>query len=340
MHQVHLQLPVRSEEGVEESAPHESATPSFQGTLVVKEQIRRMRGGSQSHLMRCRANDYYVVKFQCNPQGTRILVNELLGTLLAACMGLPTTPVAICYVDEELIRLTRDLCVETPHKPPLHRIPCQPGLHFGSLYPFDPHRVVVFDFLPDKQLRAAKNVSSFLGMLVFDKWTCNVDGRQTIFYQPEAGGPFYHPGEIGRPYQCVIGGPYKTEMIDQGACFNGCEWNFPDAPLRGLYDRYVVYDQVRGLDDFEPWLAKLEAINESVLMSTARTIPPEWYDGDYDALQRLLEQLERRRSRVRELIWETRKARPYAFPSWIERISSVVSTISHEAKEATATNSK
>ena len=43
------------------------------------EEIRRMRGGAQAHLMRCADDNYYVVKFQNNPQGRRILANELLG---------------------------------------------------------------------------------------------------------------------------------------------------------------------------------------------------------------------------------------------------------------------
>src|SRR5580704_13095757 len=51
------------------------------------EQVRRMRGGAQSHLMRCSNQAYYVVKFQNNPQGLRILANELLGTRLAARPG-------------------------------------------------------------------------------------------------------------------------------------------------------------------------------------------------------------------------------------------------------------
>src|SRR6202042_2793562 len=53
------------------------------------EEIRRMRGGAQAHLMRCADDNYYVVKFQNNPQGRRILANELLATRLAARMGLP-----------------------------------------------------------------------------------------------------------------------------------------------------------------------------------------------------------------------------------------------------------
>ena len=36
-----------------------------------------MRGGAQSHLMRCDDGNYYVVKFQNNPQHRRVLVNCL-----------------------------------------------------------------------------------------------------------------------------------------------------------------------------------------------------------------------------------------------------------------------
>src|ERR1700722_6129514 len=73
------------------------------------EPICRMRGGAQSHLMRCADGHHYVVKFQNNPQHRQILVNELLGTRLASRLGLPTAPVAIIEVSEELVRLTPDL---------------------------------------------------------------------------------------------------------------------------------------------------------------------------------------------------------------------------------------
>jgi hypothetical protein len=142
-----------------------------------------MRGAAQSHLMRCSDGHYYVVKFQNNPQHRRILVNELLGTKLAARLGLPTTPVAIVEVSEDLIRLTSDLAMEMPRL----RIPCQPGLQFGSRYPGDPRRLTLHDFLPDEQLRQVANLHDFAGMLVFDKWTCNTNGRQTLFLQQSAG---------------------------------------------------------------------------------------------------------------------------------------------------------
>jgi len=171
-----------------------------------------MRGGAQSHLMRCSDDNYYVVKFQNNPQHRRILVNELLGTKLAARLGLPTVPVAIVEVSEELIRHTPELAVELPRS----RIPCQPGPQFGSRYPGDPRQLTLHDFLPDEQLREVENLHTFAGMLVFDKWTCNTNGRQTVFFKEKQEDAVH----------------YETRMIDQGFCFNAGEWNFPDAPLR------------------------------------------------------------------------------------------------------------
>src|SRR5580692_8422977 len=91
--------------------------------LRALEQIRRMRGGAQSHLMRCSDENYYVVKFQNNPQHRRVLVNELLGTRLASRLGLPTAPVSVVEVGAELIRLTPELWIELPRS----RTPCAAG---------------------------------------------------------------------------------------------------------------------------------------------------------------------------------------------------------------------
>ena len=271
-------------------------------TLHAVEHIRRMRGGSQSHFMRCSDENYYVVKFQDNPQHSRILVNDLLGTKLAALIGLPTTAVAIIEVDSGLIRLTTDLHFEMPTTGYYWtRIPCRPGLQFGSRFPGNPHHLTVLDFLPDKQLLSARNLQDFVGMLVFDLWTCNTDPRQVIFGRQE------------------VGTPYQGWMIDQGFCFNGREWNFPDKPRRNLYDRKVVYEQVRGFETFEPWLDVLESeIDAQLLLEIAKTIPPEWYEFDWQSLHRLLEQLDSRRSRVRELLCSAIRCSPHVFPHWTE----------------------
>jgi hypothetical protein len=142
------------------------------------EQIRRMRGGAQSHLMRCSDANYYVVKFQNNPQHRRILVNELLGTRLASRLGLTTAPVNVVEVSEELIRLTAELCIEMPRT----RIPCTAGLQFGSRYRGDPSKMTLHDFLPDEKLREVDNLYEFAGMLVFDTSTHTLWSKEKLSY--------------------------------------------------------------------------------------------------------------------------------------------------------------
>jgi hypothetical protein len=267
------------------------------------EQIRRMRGGAQAHLMRCDDGNYYVVKFQNNPQHRRVLVNELLGTKLAGRLGLPTAAVQIVDVSADLIKLTPDLCVETPRA----RIPCQAGMQFGSRFPGDPHRLTLYDFLPDQQLQEVRNLDAFAGMLVFDKWTCNTNGRQTLFFQASA--------EEGQDIRTAR---YETLMIDQGFCFNAGEWNFPDAPLRGLYARNRVYENVTGFDSFGLWLERVEKhVTEDVFDELIHEIPPEWYEDDLDALFRLAEQLYSRRIKVSELLLAAKNTTRHPFPNWI-----------------------
>jgi hypothetical protein len=64
-------------------------------------------------------------------------------------------------------------------------------------------------------------------------------------------------------------------MIDQGFCFNAGEWNFPDAPLRGLYARNRVYEGVIGRESFAPRLQRLEQdVTERVLERSCAKFHP------------------------------------------------------------------
>jgi hypothetical protein len=187
-------------------------------------------------------------------------------------------------------------------------------LQFASRYPGDPRRLALYGFLPDEQLRQVENLHDFAGMLVFDKWTCNTNGRQTLFFQElfrkESLGAYESAGE-------KTGTAHRTVMIDQGFCFNAGEWNFPDAPLRGLYAHNRVYEGVTGMESFAPWIERLEKqMTERALDEITRLVPPTWYEDDYDALMRLSEQLFQRRSRVPDLILEAKKSNRHPFPNW------------------------
>jgi hypothetical protein len=297
---------------------------SMAGMKLAVEHVRRMRGGAQAHLMRCNDEAYYIVKFQNNPQHLRILANEMLATRLAARLGLCVPQVEVVEVRSEIIAYTPDLVMQLG----LGRKPCLPGKQFGSQFPGHPARMTVHDFLPDEQLLGARNLCDFLGVLVLDKWTCNTNGRQAIFFRdpgdlagaasnatPGDEASTVAAGELGATGYTATG--YTAMMIDFGFCFNAGEWDFPDAPLRGLYSRQRVYQGVAGMDSFEPWLGRLEnQISERVLGEEASQIPPEWYGGDWDALEQLIERLYRRRERVRELIFSARNSGRDPFPNW------------------------
>lgn len=255
-----------------------------------------MRGGAQSHLMRASDSRFYIVKFQNNPQHVRVLANELIATRLAEHIGLPTSPCEVMEVGDWLISKTPELHIQVGAR----RTACKAGLQFGSRYIVDPVEGQVLDYMPEPLLcnSRVRNPEVFLGALVFDKWTCNADGRQVIYWR--------HNRER----------KYSVAMIDQGHCFHAGEWAFPDSPLRGTFTFNCVYQHVRDWESFEPWLSRIERLDENVLWNIAESVPPEWYEGDWDALETMLDGLLRRRARVRKLVAEFASSSRLPFPKW------------------------
>src|SRR5580704_4630149 len=83
----------------------DAATVSAVAVIAIQ-QIRRMRGGAQSHLMLGSDNNLYVVKFSNNPQHVRVLANELLATRLAEAIGLTVPACEVIEVSSWLIANT------------------------------------------------------------------------------------------------------------------------------------------------------------------------------------------------------------------------------------------
>jgi len=255
--------------------------------IMAVRDVKRLRGGSQPHLMECSDGQYYIVKFQNNPQGIRILANEMLCTLLAAELELPVPRVAIVEVCSCLIHRSDDLVIQDART----RTPCIAGLCFGSRH-VDPQALMnpdnlhkALDTLSDELWLDVDNVPDFAGMMVLDKWACNTDDRQVVFGRGL--------GERGR----------HATMVDNGFCFNAAYWNFPDTTCIGVYSRRTVYKRISGIEAFEPWLWRLEErLNLSKIIEIAETVPPEWYGMDVRAVFRLLRELDLRRLQVRRLI--------------------------------------
>lgn len=270
--------------------------------LTAVRHIRKMRGGAQSHLLEADDGQWYVVKFRNNPQHHRVLVNELLASRLLAYLQVAAPETALVRLSEGFLAGNPDLHLTLGNQ----RIPVEPGWHFGSRYPGDPARTAVYDYLPDALLPKVANLEDFRAILVFDKWAGNADGRQSIFYRAMVRRADSAIGSLG----------FVARMIDHGFAFNGPNWDFPDAPLQGLYPRRLVYESVRSLADFEPWLGQTMNFPEEVMDQAWKAIPPEWIEDEEDAVAQLLERLFERRKLLPELIAACRQARANPFPNW------------------------
>jgi hypothetical protein len=263
-----------------------------------REFVHRMRGASQPWLVRCEGGASYIVKFQNNPQHARVLANEMLASRLARLIGLPAAAPAFIEVSRTLIGNNPQLAFDIGER----REPILPGLHFGSRFPGVPGQTLVVDFLPDRLLRRVKDLPSvFLGAFVFDKWTCNCDGRQVIFHRPADDE----------------GAAYSVAMIDQGFCFNDGDWTFPDSPIRGIYPRRLVYEKVTGLKSYEPFLSRVENLTTAEMEECAEGIPTSWCEPDPGQLARLMESLYARRRSLRQAIIDAKNSSLDPFPNWV-----------------------
>jgi hypothetical protein len=268
--------------------------------------IRKMRGGSQAHLLEGADGAFYVVKFSNNPQHRRILINEWLACAFLRYLQIHVPDTALIEITPQFVADNPDLYFSLGSR----REPVIPGLHFGSKMAVHPDRVAVFDFLPDKLLEKVENRSEFLGILAFDKWAGNADSRQAVFFRARAKSWTPLKGET----PARVG--FFAQMIDHGFAFNGPHWRFSDSPLQGLYFRTSVYNEVRSLDAFQPWLDMLSNFPIEVIDSAWKEIPNEWLREDGDELEALLESLLKRRAHVPRLLEDIRRERPSAFPNW------------------------
>jgi hypothetical protein len=245
---------------------------------------------------------YYIVKFRNNPQHRRILVNELIAAELLAYLQIPAPPSELVDVSADFLRENPEVSIQLGGR----AIAPEPGWAFGSRHPGDPEITAIYDFVPDSLLNQVQNRSDFLAILTFDKWTGNADGRQSIFFR----------AQLREWLPQIQAGPRKMGfvalMIDHGFIFNGPHWNFTESAVQGLYARRIVYEPVTSLDHFQPFLDRILHFPDEVLDRALRRIPPEWIEGDEAELDRLLESLLRRRTRIGELIEQSHAA----FPNW------------------------
>src|SRR5437588_4195686 len=201
-------------------APQVCALPA---PLSAIQHVRKMRGGTQAHLMPGSDGNLYVVKFQTNPIHPRVLASELLATRLGSWLGLPMPQVGVIEVSSWLIAHSPALLVELAES----RIPCSSGLQLASRYAADSAYFEVLEQLPETSFRNVINKQDIIRALAFDKWAGNCDSRQVVFAR-----------KIGqRQFQALL--------VDQSYCFNASQWNFPDLPFMGMSEHDTCTARLR-----------------------------------------------------------------------------------------------
>ena len=276
----------------------------FRSAVLAVAHLKRLHGGSQPHLLYGADRRFYVVKFTNNPQGRRILVNELLVSRLAQRIGLPVPRAVVIEVCHDLIARSPNLTIETIGG----SIPCAAGIHFGTelINGSD----AVSDFLPDHELQKAARVCHFFaGALALDKWTGNTDFRQAIFVE--------HRGRNS----------LEVKFIDNGMCFDGDEWSFRDKPAHGVYQSSAVYRADRCRQDCTPWLRKIEALTREDILRCGQDVPAAWVEGEEESFHGLMSDLARRRASVRKLVANS-------ISGWIKRSPSPQQGIRSSLREA------
>lgn len=242
-------------------------------TVKVTRTLRQMRGASRAQLMQADDGRHYVVKLD-TPANRRTLVNEFLAGIFLEHLGFNTPPTAVVQLDD--------------------------AKHFGSRFPGDPEKTVVYDFIPDPLLRKVENLREFTGLLAFDKWVGNEDFRQCVFVKN---------ARLPRPQIQAI-------WIDNGNAFGGSNGEIVDNPRQGLYLSPAAYETLRNWSDFEPWLEALRRFPEELVEQAIAALPAEWVAGDHERLRRLMDRLLLRRAKVADCLERTMESKPEAFPNW------------------------
>jgi hypothetical protein len=254
--------------------------------------VRKVRGGTQAHLLKANDGCHYVVKFKSNPQGRRTLINELIASAILRYLQLPSPRAALVHLSSDFLAENPEVHVQLASR----RVAVEEGWHFGSCYPGHPDQVAAYDFLPDKLLEKVDTKSSFPGALVFDKWTGNTDSRQVLFVRGLLRQGLQSLANVNKQ------NGFLALLVDHGLIFDGSRWKFQDSSRQGLYFQRSVYGSITGWADFEPWLERVRNCPETVLSDCMADIPDEWLDGDRDSLSAVVEQLLQRRKRIADLV--------------------------------------
>ena len=275
--------------------------------VEITRSLRRMCGGSQSHLVEGDDGCFYVAKFLGNPQGNRTLINEWFAHLLFRQLGVATPSLRV-------LRLTPALSKDLAFQVGGTRVTIEPGLHLGSQYPVNPAQHTVFDFLPMPFLCRITNLNDFAKALVLDQFLAQADTRQAIFVREWTG-----PGAWR----------FRAYMIDNGWTLGGTSWELQLRPSPSLCWNRAVYTMINMQAECAQALQQIVALRPDDLCRFGQNIPRVWFSkGDEAAWAKVMDQLEIRRNQLPQLLMEQMKTGNLDFRERLSISSDVQSVCS------------
>ena len=248
---------------------------------------KRFSSGSQPIIFYDDSDIPWVVKYQNNPQGLRVLVNEWISSPLAKLLGLPTPDVDLIDIPEPLIVANRIPANTSLLNGPL----MQAGISFGSQF-VDPN------FCPPQPSHISNLVNADVlpAMVVFDTWVINADRTNN------------QGNVLVSPVLPIGSGQFKFHMIDMGF-IHSPHWNV--SLLTSIRDHPNIYSMnpllmcyLQGplaVARFRHYLDRLEGLNVSEIWRIVQSIPPEWKVSD-DEMDALYSFLIHRKNLVRSII--------------------------------------
>jgi len=111
----------------------------------------------------------YVVRFGNNFQHPRVLVNELIASVLLRHLQISTPHSTVIKSTDHCVRENPDVYCQLPNE----RRTVTPGCHCGSRYPVDVGKESVYDYIPKALRDKVFHCSHVIGPDVIDKWLAN-----------------------------------------------------------------------------------------------------------------------------------------------------------------------
>jgi hypothetical protein len=201
-------------------------------------------GGSEPHLFEVVEGPAQMVKAQNNPQGLRVLANELVGSLCLDWLDVVHPPGAIVDLPPEILNLSPGAVFN-------NGTPLASGESFGSEHwQSDPQGAV--------DVALIENRRDVAGAMALDTWIQPHDARQ---YRVRASAD--------------VPGRYEFIPLDQGHCFGNPEWtaaSFADAPAPVLAAPVCPVDAA----DVQNFAQRLRSFQQRDAERMVDQVPAAW----------------------------------------------------------------